>query len=329
MSNSFLDLKKSRKSLTDKLNEELNRTNSGGYQKYASGEDFWTLSVDKAGNGRALVRFLNAGPGEEVPFVKYWDHGFEGPGGWYIENNLMTIGLPDPCAEYNTLLWASGKAGQDLVSGTRNKAGSKRRIHFISNVLVLDDPAKPEFNGRVMLFNYGKQIYDVLNSAMHPKFASKEPFNPFCFWEGADLDLQATVEQTGKGSQRTYKTSLFQPNAPVADSDEGIEKVWKQVKPLQTFLDPKHFKSYDELKAKIARVWGGKLSELTAEDQLGDTPKVTAPRTQKSSPPRSQNKVPPVWAEVGDDEGVDVPQASEKQPSSGKGLDYFRDLVKD
>ena len=328
MSQSFLDLKKSRKTLTDKLNEELNKTNSGGYQKYAAGEKFWTLSVDKVGNGRALIRFLNAPPGEEVPFVKYWDHGFEGPGGWYIENSLMTLGLPDPCAEFNTKLWASGKAGQDLVSGTRGKAGSKRRIHFISNILVIDDPAHPENNGKIFLFNYGKQIYDVLNSAMHPKFDTQKSFNPFDFWDGATLDLQSTVEVTNKGSQRTYKTSVFQPCSPVVDSEDGIEKVWRGCSSLKEFLDPKHFKSYDELKSKVERVWSGKLSELTAEDELV-APQATKPRVQKATPPKVQNKVSPPWEEVPDDDGVDVPQAAETTAPKGKGIEYFRNLVND
>ena len=90
MTYSFSNLKKSKGSL-DKLSkaiENLSEKNSGNDDR------FWYPETDKAGNGSAIIRFLpsSAVDGEEgLPWVRTFSHGFQGPGGWLIENCLTTL----------------------------------------------------------------------------------------------------------------------------------------------------------------------------------------------------------------------------------------------
>ena len=96
---SFKDLKKqsSLGSLTQKLVKEVEKMNN----TTGSGDDrLWKPEVDKTGNGYAVLRFLPAPEGEEIPWVKLYSHAFQGPGGWYIENSLTTVGKKDPVSDY-------------------------------------------------------------------------------------------------------------------------------------------------------------------------------------------------------------------------------------
>jgi hypothetical protein len=87
----FSDLKKQSKlgSLTAKLVKEVEKMNTGG--SGSSDERFWKLECDKANNGYAVIRFLPAPDGEDLPFVKVYSHAFQGPGGWLIDH------VPDHC----------------------------------------------------------------------------------------------------------------------------------------------------------------------------------------------------------------------------------------
>jgi len=182
MTQSFSALKKARTSSFDKLNSQLQKMNSTGNK----GDDrFWKPTVDKAGNGYAVIRFLPAPSGEDMPFVRMWDHGFQGPGGWYIENSLTTLSQDDPVSEYNSKLWNSG---HDEDKETARK--QKRRLNYIANIYVVKDSANPSTEGQVYLYKFGKKIFDKLNDAMNPQYDDESPINPFDFWEGADFKLK-------------------------------------------------------------------------------------------------------------------------------------------
>lgn len=242
----FSQLKKSRQNQFDKLTSELTKLNTPATGS-SDDDRFWRPDVDKAGNGYAVVRFLPAPVGEDVPFVRVWDHGFQGPGGWYIEKSLTTIGKADPVSEYNTQLWNSGiESNKDLVRK------QKRRLTFISNVYVVKDPANPHNEGKVFLYKYGKKIFDKLNEAMNPQFDDEKPVNPFDLWEGANFKLKIRNVE----GYRNYDKSEFDSTGPLLDDDEQLEKIWRTEYPLQTFLDPVNFKSYEELKEKLNRVIG-------------------------------------------------------------------------
>ena len=248
MSTSFSAMKKQRQSSLEALTKELSKLST---TQSNSDEDsrFWKPTVDKAGNGMATIRFLPPPEGEDMPFVRVFSHGFKGPTGlWYIENSLTTLGKQDPVSEYNTQLWNS--TTDDASPARKQVREQKRRLNFISNILVVKDSANPANEGKVFLYQYGKKIFDKINEAMNPQFDDEKPMNPFDFWEGANFKLKIRQVE----GYRNYDKSEFEAPAPVSDDDAHLENVWKQQHSLQEFLDPSKFKSYDELKQKLARV---------------------------------------------------------------------------
>lgn len=250
MTTSFANLKRSSQESLTKLTQELTKINNPT-SKSSDDDRFWKPETDKAGNGSATIRFLPAPAGEDMPFVRVWDHGFQGPTGkWYIEKSLTTIGQNDPVAEYNSELWA---VSDDDNSPTRKQArAQKRRLHFISNILVIRDPANPANEGKVFLFQYGKKIFDKLNDLMNPQFEDEKAINPFDMWNGADFKLKIRKVE----GYRNYDKSEFSPAAPIEGSDDELEAIWQKEHSLKSFVDPKNFKSYDELKAKLNGVLG-------------------------------------------------------------------------
>ena len=246
---SFASLKKSRSDSLDRLVAESQKLQSGGQQQSSGADDrFWKPEVDKSGNGFAVIRFLPEPNGEDLPFVRLFDHGFQGPGGWYIENSLTTIGQKDPVGEFNSSLWNNG-----TDAGKEQARKQKRRLKYYSNIYVVKDPANPANEGKVFLYQYGKKIWDKLNEAMNPEFEDETPINPFDFWEGADFKLKIRNVE----GYRNYDKSEFDSSSPLlAGDDDELEGVYNQMYSLQEFVDPKHFKSYDELKAKLDRVLG-------------------------------------------------------------------------
>ncbi|AKF13406.1 single-stranded DNA binding protein [Sinorhizobium phage phiN3] len=242
----FASLKKSRSSAISQLDEQLKKMNSSGYQSDA--DEFWQPEVDKAGNGYAIIRFLPAPAEEDLPFVRLWTHSFQGPTGkWYIENCRTTLGEDDPCSEYASELWNTGI--EENKEEVRKKF--KRRLTYISNIYVVSDPAKPENNGKVFKFKYGKKIWDKLNDLMNPvqiAGAPEEPrINPFDLWEGANFVLKIRKVE----GYRNYDKSEFQAPAPLHEDDAVLETIWKQEYSLAKIVAPDNFKSYDELKKKL------------------------------------------------------------------------------
>jgi hypothetical protein len=286
MPSDFSALKKNRKSLFEKLTTEVQKIDTP-QNKTSEDTRFWKPEVDKAGNGFAVIRFLPAPTGEDVPFVRIWDHGFQGPGGWFIEKSLTTLGKKDPVSEYNSQLWATGtKENQATVRK------QKRRLHFISNIYVVKDTAHPENEGKVFLYQYGKKIWDKLNDAMNPEFGDEEPLNPFDMWEGANFKLKIRNVE----GYRNYDKSEFDSKGPLADDDEEMEKIWAKEYSLAEFLDPKLFKSYEDLQARLHKVLGldGSVPQQKIEDE--ETPVLK----QKSKP---ATRAPAI--EEDDDEGTE------------------------
>ena len=245
---SFASLKKQSKlgSLTQKLVKEVEKMNNNGGQ----GDDrLWKLEVDKSGNGYAVIRFLPAPDGEDLPFVKLYSHAFQGPGGWYIENSLTTLGQKDPVSEHNSELWNNGTdAGKD----TARK--QKRKLTYISNIYVVKDPANPENEGKVFLYKYGKKIFDKLTAAMQPEFEDEEAIDPFDFWQGANFKLKAK----NVAGYRNYDSSEFASTSALLDDDDALEAVWKKQFSLAELVAADQFKSYDELKTRLNSVLGNR-----------------------------------------------------------------------
>jgi hypothetical protein len=245
----FSKFKKNRSSL-EKLTKAIQDTVQ---PQENSKEDtrFWQPEVDKAGNGMAIIRFLDAPAvdGDDgLPWVKLFNHGFQGPGGWYIENSLTTLGQKDPVSEYNSTLWNSGIEANKEIARKQ-----KRRLVYIANVLIISDPKNPENEGQIKLYKFGKKIFDKINEAMNPQFEDEKAVNPFDFWEGANFKLKIRNVE----GYRNYDKSEFESPSALFDGDDAkIESIWKKSFSLKDLIDPKHFKSYDVLKAKLDKVLG-------------------------------------------------------------------------
>ena len=277
---SFANLKKQSKlgSLTQKLVKEVEKMNTNG----GTDDRLWKLEVDKSGNGYAVIRFLPAPDGEDLPFVKLYSHAFKGSGGWYIENSLTTLGQKDPVSEFNTQLWNNGTdAGKDAARR------QKRKLTYVSNIYVVKDPANPENEGKVFLYKYGKKIFDKLTAEMQPEFEDETAIDPFDFWQGANFKLKAK----NVAGYRNYDSSEFTAQSPLLDDDDALEALWKQENSLQDFVAPDQFKSYDELKKRLGYVLGN-TATVTQDEETVDEDNdrgsaeqlVTAAVTSKPSP---------------------------------------------
>jgi len=228
--------------LTAKLVKEVEKMNNTGG---STDDRLWKLDVDKGGNGYAIIRFLPAPNGEDLPFVKLYSHAFQGPGGWYIENSLTTLGQKDPVSEYNTELWNNG-----TDAGKETARKQKRKLTYISNIYVVKDPANPENEGKVFLFKYGKKIFDKLTAAMQPEFEDEEAIDPFDFWQGANFKLKAK----NVAGFRNYDSSEFAAVSPLLEDDDALEGLWKKQYSLAEIVATDQFKTYDELKKRLENV---------------------------------------------------------------------------
>ena len=248
---SFASLKKQSNlgSLTAKLVKEVEKVNnsSGG-----GDERLWKPELDKSGNGYAVIRFLPAPDKEEIPWAKLYTHAFQGPGGWYIENSLTTVGGKDPVSDYNRELWNSGnESDKDTVRK------QKRKLSYYSNIYVVKDPTNPQNEGKVFLFKYGKKIFDKVMEAMQPEFEDETPINPFDFWQGANFKLKI-VKKDGFWN---YDKSEFDSLAPLLDDDDALEAIWKKEYSLAAVTATDQFKSYEDLERRLKYVLGKKPAQ--------------------------------------------------------------------
>ena len=258
---SFSSLKKqsSLGSLTSKLVKEIEKTSatkSGG-----ADERLWKPELDKSGNGFAVIRFLPAPDGEDLPWAKIYSHAFQGPGGWYIENSLTTVGQKDPVSEYNRELWNSGS---DKDKETVRK--QKRKLSYYSNIYVVKDPVNPHNEGQVFLFKFGKKIFDKITAAMQPEFEDESPINPFDFWAGANFKLKIRKVD----GYWNYDKSEFDSAEPLLDDDDALEAIWKKEYSLAEFTAPSSFKSYEDLDKRLKSVLGQKPATRRYDEELED-----------------------------------------------------------
>lgn len=306
---SFEALKKNRTKSLEKLTAQLEKINSKGYSDPNEGK-FWKPTRDSAGNGFAIIRFLPAPEGEDMPFVQIWDHGFQGPGGWYIENSLTTIGKPDPVGELNSKLW---NASNDDESPERKQARKqKRRLKYVSNIYVIKDSGNPENDGKVFLFSYGKKIWDKLNDLMNPQFEDEKPVNPFDFWDGANFRLKIRQFE----GYPNYDKSEFDSPSPLFEDDDKLESVYKQQHSLQELIDPKNFKSYEELQAKLHKVLGitgdiSSRSNRSAEEEIDEDLDLSSLSKEKPAPSMKQTTGPALSSDDDDED-----------------LEFFKNLAK-
>jgi len=267
---SFDTLKRNRASSITKLVNAASGQSASPEKKSYVDERIWKPTVDKAGNGYAVLRFLPAAEGNELPWVRYWDHGFKGPTGqWYIEKSLTSIGQNDPVSEANSKLWNSGNERDKEIVRER-----KRRLHYVANVLVESDSANPETEGQVKLFVFGKKIFDKIMDVMQPQFADEDPINPFDFWEGASFKLKIRNVE----GYRNYDKSEFAPQKALSDDDSVLEKIYSKLYDLNEYTDPANYKSYDELQERLNMVLGVSAAAEKNFSAVAETAEPVAPK---------------------------------------------------
>ena len=243
--------------LTKQIEANLNPEDAAKTKNKYQDDRLWKPELDKTGNGYAVLRFLPAPQKEEMPWARVWSHAFQGPGGWYIENSLTTLGQKDPVSEENTILWNSGVDSDKEIARKR-----KRKLSYYSNILVVSDPRNADNEGKVFLFKFGKKIFDKITEAMQPAFEDEKPINPFDFWTGANFKLKIRKVD----GFWNYDKSEFEAVSPISTDDEAIKGIWNKQYPLKPFLEAANFKSYDELKEKFNRVIAGSKNTETASE---------------------------------------------------------------
>ena len=284
-------LKKS--SSLDKLLNAVKEDSAPQDKKSYKDDRLWKPVLDKAGNGYAVIRFLPAVEGEDLPWAKVWNHAFQGPTGqWYIENSLTTISQKDPVSEHNTRLWNTG-----LESDKEIARKQKRKLQYFSNIYVVSDSKHPENEGKVFLYRYGKKIFDKVMEAMQPAFPDDPQINPFDFWEGANFKLKIRKVD----GFWNYDKSEFDAVSPLLKNDDAIEEVWKRQYPLAEHTAATNFKSYGELKTRLDAVLSGTVSVGNVTDELKDEPVAT---------PKVDTK--PVEASTSKDDEADTMEYFEK-----------------
>lgn len=252
---SFKDMKSRSKKGFEKLNKELEKINTSNSS--FKDDRIWKATQDKSGNGYAVIRFLPAPEGEDVPWVRRFNHGFKGPGGWCIENCPTTIDGSCPICEANSELWNSGTESNKNIARDR-----KRKLSYYANILVVSDSTHPENDGKVFLFRFGKKIFDKIQEAMNPEFEDENPVNPFDFWEGANFKLKI---RKVAGFTNYDKSEFESPSALLGGDDANLETLWKTEYPLLSFIESSEFKDYDTLKERMTRVLRGGASPASAE----------------------------------------------------------------
>mgnify|MGYP001219390198 CR=1 FL=1 len=284
------------KALETKLSPE-DQSNKNKYQD----DRLWKPELDKTGNGYAVIRFLPASNGEEMPWQRVWSHAFQDKGGWYIENSLTTLNHKDPVSEENTRLWNTGVDSDKEIARKR-----KRKLSYYSNIFIVSDPKHPENEGKVFLFKFGKKIFDKITEAMQPAFEDEKPINPFDFWKGANFKLKLRKVD----GYWNYDKSEFEGVSQIKESDDDIKAIWEKQHALKPFVAPDNFKSYDELKSKLHRVISGTQNTETVES-------ADLPPSQPAAPVKSAEVAQPKSSEMKIDDSDDDT------------LDYFSKLAEE
>ena len=259
---SFSDMKQRSKTNLASLIKETEKISNPKTGFSDSDDRYWRPELDKSGNGYAVVRFLPAPEGEDLPWARIWNHGFQGPGGWYIENSLTTLGQKDPVSEHNSTLWNSGIEANKEVARKQ-----KRRLNYTANVYILKDPAHPENEGTIKLYRFGKKIFDKINDLMNPEFEDESPVNPFDLWAGANFKMKIRKVE----GYSNYDKSEFEAPSALLEDDDKMEEIWKSENSLKELVSEDKFKSFDELQTKLNRVLG-LGSEFSSTPKSVDVP---------------------------------------------------------
>ena len=260
---SFNDYLKNRQNALQQMTESLKQSTQTEFKK--EDDRMWKPQMGQDGTGYAVIRFLPGSDTNKTPWVKVFDHGFQGPTGkWYIENSLTTLGQKDPVSEHNTRLWNSGvESNKDIVRK------QKRRTSYYANVFVIKDPANPAAEGKVKIFKFGQKIFEKLMGALNPEFAGDDPLNPFDIIDGANFRIKLRMV----AGYWNYDASEFERPSPLAKEDDKLEAIFNAQHDVHELISPDKFKSYEELSAKLQEVLGTQGAAVSASVEPVQAPK--------------------------------------------------------
>jgi hypothetical protein len=218
---------------------------------------FWTPTVDKDKNATVLMRFLPDQNGEL--WSKYYSHAFnfmvDGQKKWWIRNCINTFGYDKDCpiCKKNMELWNSSFESDKAIASTR-----KRKESYVSNVLIIQNKNKPEEEGKVFFYKFGKKIFEKIKSRIVPADKDKEDpdfleFNPYHPLEGATFKLKCKQQ----GDYPNYDDSEFSICKPLFDGNEKkIQAVLDSCYDLAEFTDIKNYPTNEELVQKLGTILG-------------------------------------------------------------------------
>lgn len=219
--------------------------------KYAKDERFYTLTKDKEGSGAALIRFI---PDSERCMIKrlYKINTTitkNGKKRFVSEFSPTNIGQPDPFQEEWQRLWNEGLKDEAKKYG--------RGVRYITNIKIIKDPACPENEGKIFLYEMSGSMKDKVQNSVDPSeqdralgATPKELFNPL---KGNSFRL---VAKKGTNGQINYDSSeVVNDVTSIYDSvEQAIEDIKVNSHKLSDLLKPENYLSYDELKKKLSWV---------------------------------------------------------------------------
>lgn len=244
--------KRKNKADVSSLMEKLDKMAAKGGGKFESDPTEWAPTKDAAGNASAIVRFLPAKDenGEDVPFVKLLSHSVKNNGQWYIENCPTTSPINERCpvCDHNSSLWNSGIESNKTIASDR-----KRKTRYYGNIVVIQDKANPEAEGKVFKWGFGQKIMDKIIAMGKPEFDGETPVDVTDVYEGAHFYVK--VEKV-KGFPNYDKSKFGSASALFDGDDSKLKDVFNGMHPLKAITAADKFKTYDELEKKYNKVLG-------------------------------------------------------------------------
>ena len=229
-------------------------------KSFARDERFYVLGKDENGSGSALIAFLPDAHKHIIQRVYKINSSIvkNGKKRFCAEYSPSTIGLPDPFQEE----WARRYNAGDK-DGARQFA---RTVRYITNIKVIKDPANPENEGKIFLYDMSQSMSAKIQKALSPSEADMqlgeermEVYNPIA---GYIFTLKCVKGANGIPS---YDASSFKPLGPNktiygtytndTEKAEIIQKIISDIKEntydLGEFSRPEAYLSYEELKDKF------------------------------------------------------------------------------
>jgi len=284
----------------------------------------WFPKLDeKTGSATALIRFL---PGDgvapnDIPYITWFMHSWKNPvtERTYYSPCNTTPGSPhrgpkgsEPCAMCfeNKKLWEQGPSGKTQVQGINGANARKRRQRYMSNILVIKDPTNPSNDGKVMLFEYGQKIFDMLENASKGDELNAG-FDPEDLTTGANFKLVIRKVE----NNANYDLSKFENQSPLFGGDkEKLRVVWNARHSLTDYFngtDPKGLKWRTPEESAEYLAWvNGVEKAPKIDEKAAESP---------STPEKAKVLAAPVVAEVKSDSYSDLPSDDDWIKAAARG----------